>query len=536
MTTLDETVASAATSARLPVPIVDRRPFLRGPKAIPMPPVHKPLGGSLIPALTEAAQAVTSTLDIETVLETIAKLARKVARSEASSVLSVQGAGKKLLVEAATGSRQEALLGHAFDARLGIAGQVVRLARVVNVADAPSDQAYRREIDHLGSLHTRSLLAAPMLDQGEVIGVVMVANRLDERPFDEENENALQVFAAIAATAVRNARQHAELQRRYAGLRDTVAGPPQIIGDSPNLKRMLRLCDRVAPSNATVLITGETGSGKEVAARYIHTTSKRRNENFVATNCAALPETLLESELFGHEKGAFTGAHARRMGRFEMADKGTLFLDEIGEISRSTQAKLLRVLQEREFVRVGGTETIRCDVRIVAATNRNLKNMMLDGLFREDLYYRLSVFPIHVPSLRERREDIPELAGMFVQRAARDFNAPVRSISPQSMRLLSRYEWRGNIREMQNVIERSVLMSDGETLLPDHLPPDIQDLGNSEEVEDDPSTLHGQEKSMILAALESHGWNQSQAARSLGVTRYHLRHRIRKYNLQKPDA
>jgi transcriptional regulator with GAF, ATPase, and Fis domain len=313
-----------------------------------------------------------------------------------------------------------------------------------------------------------------------------------------------------------------------------VTGHPEVIGESAGFKEVLKLCDRVAPSNATVLILGETGTGKEVAARYIHKTSRRRDETFVAVNCAALPEALLESELFGHEKGSFTSAHARRMGRFELADKGTLFLDEIGDISRSTQAKLLRVLQEKEFVRVGGTETIRCDVRIIAATNRNLKHMMADGVFRDDLYYRLSVFPVHMPPLRERREDLPKLVEHFVARATREFRIPELRVASATMQALGRYEWRGNIRELQNVIERSVLMSDGSVLLPHHLPPEIQATAEVEEPSQDPSTLHGQERAMILRALEQHGWNQSQAARALGVTRYHLRHRIRKYDLRRP--
>ena len=493
-----------------------------------------PLSPSLLTALGEAGAAISSTLDLNAVLQTIARLSCEVTRAEASTVFTLKEGRDKLVALAASGQRREAVLGREFDARLGIPGQVVRLRQPIHVPDVRNDATFRREIDAIGSLRTRALLAAPMVYRAQVIGVIEVANRLDERPFSEHDLKILQVFATLAASAVHNARTHTDLQRRFEGLRDSVARPPEIIGDAPRLRETLKLCERVAPSNATVLIMGETGTGKELAARHIHNASKRRDKTFVAINCAALPETLLESELFGHEKGSFTSAHARRMGRFELADKGTLFLDEIGEISRSTQAKLLRVLQEREFVRVGGTETIRCDVRIIAATNRNLKHMLADGLFRDDLYYRLSVFPIQMPPLRERREDIPKLVDYFVARAAREFRVPELQVSSAAMAMLTQYNWRGNIRELQNVIERSVLMSDGNMLLPSHLAADIQAAARSDDPGADPTTLHGQERTLILKALAEHGWNQSQAARSLGVTRYHLRHRIRKYDLQKP--
>jgi transcriptional regulator with GAF, ATPase, and Fis domain len=300
------------------------------------------------------------------------------------------------------------------------------------------------------------------------------------------------------------------------------------------MRQVLALCERVAGSSATVLLLGETGTGKELCARNIHHRSRRAAQTFMAVNCAALTDTLLESELFGHEKGSFTGAHAQHRGLFELADGGTLFLDEIGEISRSTQAKLLRVLQEREFVRVGGNRAIPCDVRIIAATNRDLKKMMAEGDFREDLYYRLSVFPIQVPALRERPEDIPVLARHFVAKALDDLRIPgPLALAEATIQTLVRYPWPGNIRELQNVIERSVLMSDGNVLGPHHLPPDLLAAAadNSEPV----TTLDSHERALILKALVEQNWNQSQAARVLGITRDLLRHRIKKYGLQRPD-
>jgi transcriptional regulator with GAF, ATPase, and Fis domain len=298
------------------------------------------------------------------------------------------------------------------------------------------------------------------------------------------------------------------------------------------MRATLKLADRVAPTHATVLLVGETGTGKEVLAKYIHNESPRADKAFVAVNCAALPETLLESELFGHEKGAFTGAFAQHLGRFELADNGTLFLDEIGDISASTQVKLLRLLQERAFTRVGGTQTISCDVRVIAATNRNLKGAISAGKFRDDLYYRLNVFPIELPPLRERRGDIPELATHFTQLASAELGVARRCVSPDTLAVLSAYDWPGNIRELANVIERAVLLCDGLELLPSHLPPEITRCDGRAEVPVDP-TLRGQERAMIVQALDDHHWNQSKAARALGISRDNLRYRVKKYNITR---
>jgi len=458
-----------------------------------------------------------------------------VTRGEASSVFLVRQRGHKLVVAAATGHRRDALVGREFDAQLGFPGQVVHTGQPLNVPNVRTNPRYNRQIDDLSSFQTRCLLAAPMVHRSEVIGVIEVVNRLDEGVFDDADQKMLQIFATLAASATQNARAYAELKERFEGLRGYVAKRPSIIGDSPLLQEVLDLCQRVAASDATVLLLGETGTGKELVARHIHSSSRRREETFVAINCAALTETLLESELFGHEKGSFTGAHAQRRGCFELANRGTLFLDEIGDISRSTQAKLLRVLQEKEFVRVGGTEAIPCDVRIIAATNRHLKNMMADGVFRDDLYYRLSVFPIRLPALRDRGDDVPKLVQHFVEKAVKQFRIPELRVSGETMSRLQAYEWPGNIRELQNVVERSVLMSDGPVLLPSHLPPDIDGASPSDQPLEDPRTLRGQERNLIVKALDEAGWNQSQAARALGITRYHLRHRMKKYDIQRPS-
>jgi transcriptional regulator with PAS, ATPase and Fis domain len=299
---------------------------------------------------------------------------------------------------------------------------------------------------------------------------------------------------------------------------------------------VLDLCSRVAASNATVLLLGETGTGKEVLSRHIHASSPRTEKPFVAINCAALPETLLESELFGHERGAFTGAVAQKIGRFELAHGGTLFLDEIGDISQSIQIKLLRVLQEREFVRVGGTKTVACEVRIIAATNRNLQEAMKKGTFREDLYYRLNVFPIRMPPLRERREDIPLLVEHFMKLAAVQLNVGVTAVSEEAMALLAGYDWPGNIRELQNIVERAVLLSDGKTIGPEQLPREIagEPAGGAAAGKSD-AGLWGYEKAMIVKALKDSAWNQTKAAKALGISRDNLRYRIKKYEIERPE-
>ncbi len=489
-------------------------------------------------ALCEAAAAINSTLDLPAVLQTIARLACEVTRAEASNVFSLDTRSKKLNIVAAFGHRREVLVGQEFDAYRGIPGHVLRSGEAAIVSDVRRDKRYCPQIDDIAVRRTTSVLATPMMYRSAAIGVIQVVNRLDEGEFSDNDRRILQVFATLAASAIQNARTHEELRRRYEVVHKSALGRTSIVGQTPQMRDVLDLCDRVAPSTATVLILGETGTGKEMTARYIHNASRRRDEPFIAINCAALPETLLESELFGHEKGSFTGAHQQRMGWFESAAGGTLFLDEIGEISRSTQAKLLRVLQEKEIVRVGGTKPVPCDVRLIAATNRNLKNMMVDGVFRDDLYYRLSVFPIRLPPLRERQPDIKLLIDHFVAKAVREFHIPELHVTAETLDALLRYAWPGNIRELQNVVERAVLMADGQRLLPCHLPPDIvasvaaetPDVNGNGEA----TTLYAQERALIERTLAEHHWNQSQAARVLGITRDHLRHRIKKYNLHKP--
>jgi len=486
-----------------------------------------------VTALVEATAAINASLDLNDVLQAVAQTAAVVLRSEASSVLLLDQRRNKLVFMAAVGDRGPALIGEEFDADLGIAGRVAKTGNPVVVANVDSSGDFFRGIDAKSSFQTRGLIAAPLLWKSEVIGVVEVLNKLGGDSYDAEDLSLLQIFANLAAAGAHNATQHESVVRENRGLRATLKVQTPIVGNSSALRQVTDMVNRVAGSNATVLLLGETGTGKEVTARQIHAASPRADKAFIAINCAALPETLLESELFGHEKGAFTGAHADKMGRFEMADGGTLFLDEIGDISPSTQVKLLRVLQEKEFVRVGGTRTIATDVRIVAATNRNLQKAMEDGEFREDLYYRLNVFPIRLPPLRQRKEDIPPLVEHFAKISATELGCPEPDISDEAMALLTGYRWPGNIRELQNIVERAVLLADGGTLGANQLPREIVGEEIVQETARADSSLWGYEKAMIIKALQEAGWNQSKAARALGISRDNLRYRVKKYDIKK---
>jgi formate hydrogenlyase transcriptional activator len=308
----------------------------------------------------------------------------------------------------------------------------------------------------------------------------------------------------------------------------------QIIGNSPTLELVLEQVERVAPTDSTVLIEGETGTGKELIARAIHNISSRCGHPFIKLNCAAIPFDLLESELFGHEKGAFTGAIAQKVGRFEMADKGTLFLDEVGDIPPGLQPKLLRVLQEQEFERLGSTRTHQVDVRLVAATNRNLADMVKRGEFRSDLYYRLNVFPIPLPPLRARREDIPALVEHFVEIYAHRMDKQIEHIPPETMSALISYQWPGNIRELQNFIERSVILTSGNILHPP-----LASLKNAAEVESlGAITLEDAERDHILKTLEQTRWvvaGPNGAAARLGIKRSTLYFRMQKLGISRAN-
>ncbi len=342
---------------------------------------------------------------------------------------------------------------------------------------------------------------------------------------------------------VRNALNHRSLSNEVDFLRHEshlIHCFDDIIGKCPQMERIFSILRRISRSNATVLITGETGTGKELIAGAIHYNSERRERPFVSVNCAALQETLLESELFGHEKGAFTGAVKQRIGRFEQANTGTIFLDEIGDMSPRIQAKVLRVLQERKFERLGGSKTLKTDLRVVAATNKNLIESIAEGTFREELYFRLNVVQIELPPLRERGEDIERLAHFFLDKLRRPLNRSIKGFDPKGLKALREYSWPGNIRELKNVIERAVLMAQGEYLEEEDLLIDKRIAEISSAIrnpvfrEDNVGNLKDLEKKTILDALEKSDWIQQDAARLLGVSKRVIHYKIRKYGIKHP--
>jgi formate hydrogenlyase transcriptional activator len=387
----------------------------------------------------------------------------------------------------------------------------------------------------------RSLVALPLILGGKAIGTLNLASETLNR-YGKPEIAFLEEVTYQIALAIGNIRSHqkiatlrAALEKDEAVIKENKANSlfPEIIGKSTALKKVLYHADAAAGADCTVLITGETGSGKEPIARAIHERSRRKDKPFVAVSCSALPSGLVESELFGHEKGAFTGATARRIGRFEMAEGGTLFLDEVGEIPPEVQVKLLRVLQQREFERLGGTQTLKVDVRVIAATNRDLAREMAEKKFRSDLYYRLNVFPISVPPLRERRDDVPLLVRYFVDKYSRKAGKHIERIREEAMESLKTYDWPGNIRELENVVERAVILTHGPVL---NFPEEIMFSTNGSGAAGQSLTLKEVERNHIEHVLrKTHGvlHGPNGAARLLGINPSTLRSRMKKLGLSR---
>ena len=357
------------------------------------------------------------------------------------------------------------------------------------------------------------------------------ATRLGAFDFIEKPLSAEKLLLTLQH-AIDNRRLSSENQRlRAAALR-----AHEILGGSEPMQRLKQQIAQAAPTNGWVLITGENGTGKELVARQIHVQSRRASEPFVEVNCAAIPEELIESELFGHEKGAFTGAIARKRGKFELAHGGTIFLDEIADMSLKTQAKVLRVLQEHKFERVGGTEPIEIDVRVIAATNKDLEKEIASGSFREDLYYRLAVIPFQVPPLRERREDVPALATAFVAEFCAESGVRAKEVAPRAMELLQAYAWPGNVRELRNLMERLVLMTPSQRIQPEDLPealhaPDARGAGDGATLD---QARRAFEREYLIGRLREHGWNVSRTAEAVGLARESLSRKIRALKIETP--
>lgn len=424
----------------------------------------------------------------------------------------------------------------------GVTGMVVETGKpavVPHISDEPLflDRTQSRKGVRKEDI---SFICVPIKLGNEVIGALSADRLFEEGVSFEEDVRLLSIITSMIARAVRlrqsleeerhrlleeNERLQHQLKERFR--------PANIVGNSKVMQGVYDLIAQVTKSETTVLIRGESGTGKELVAQAIHFNSLRANKPFVKVNCGALPESIVESELFGHEKGAFTGAIATRKGRFELAHGGTIFLDEVGDLSPTTQIKLLRVLQEKEIERVGGSLTIRTDVRVIAATNRDLERLIDEGKFRQDLYYRLNVFPIHVPPLSERRTDIPLLADFFVERYSKANHKNVVRISTPAIDMLMSYHWPGNVRELENCIERAVLLSTDSVIHAHHLPPTLQTAeasGTSMK-----GTLEGMleavERDLILDALKAARGNRAKAARALGITERIMGLRVKKYGL-----
>ncbi len=433
-----------------------------------------------------------------------------------------------------------------------LAATVLREGQAVMARNVMDDSDLGNR-DSRGEILATSVICAPIRLAGEVYGLVHLYTTETDRTTDPEDLEFTLAVADTIGVALENLNKRQvlaenlnQIRTQNVQLREQLGARSEIIGSSHVMSQVALQIARAAPSRATVLIRGESGTGKELVARAVHFSSPRAESSFVCLNCAALSESLLESELFGHEKGAFTGATDRKMGKFEQADKGTLMLDEIGEMSESIQAKFLRVLEGHPYERVGGTEQISVDVRVIAATNRDLEKDVAEGRFRRDLYFRLHVLEILVPGLRKRPEDIPELADFFLQRFNDETGRKIKGYTPRAMEELLRYRWPGNVRELKNVIERAVVLAPGEYIDHDDLVlSSLKTAGDTEvgvtierEGNYEPSTLAEMEKVHILKTLHSTGWNKSRSASILGIERSTLDRKIRRYDLagERPRA
>src|SRR5215217_1135728 len=412
-----------------------------------------------------------------------------------------------------------------------IVQQVLRDGVALLANDAPSETAL--VTDSLIEARTHSVMCVPLILFDRKLGVIYLDSTVTRDHFNRDHLQLVTAIAGIAAVAIENARQFEWLETENERLRTDVNIEHNMVGESPAMQRVYHFISKVAPTAATVLISGESGTGKELAARAIHRNSKRAQKSFMAVNCAVLNESLLESELFGHEKGSFTGAFAQKKGRLEIADGGTVFLDEIGELTPPLQVKLLRVLQEREFERVGGTVTINVDLRVIAATNKNLEEAIEMGQFREDLYYRLNVVSLEMPGLRERREDIMLLANYFADKFGGRSNRKLKGFSAEARSCLIAYDWPGNVRELENTIERAIVLGTTDFILPEDLPEAVVEAELSPALA---TTYHAavvqNKKQIILRALEEAKQNQNEAARLLGIHPNYLQRLIRNLNLK----
>lgn len=491
--------------------------------------------------LYEIASIISNQYNLETSLEQSMKVLKNTLNLENCVVHTIEDDVLKVFASVELNKIQRGLA--CYKIGEGVTGMAAQEQEPIVVENIHNDTLFLNKSGKR-DVNKQSYVAVPMIAEHTTIGVLGASLTKTTEIGFEDTVRILTIVASIFAQTIYSFQMNQKEKERLKELKlyykmewdSKVHNFGDIIGDSPKMQQVFQVIQRIAQSDVTVLVRGETGTGKELVAAAIHKRSKRKDEPFIKLNCAAITDTLLESELFGHEKGAFTDAKETRKGRFELADGGTLFLDEIGDISASAQVKLLRVLQEREFERVGGSKTIKVNVRLVAATNRNLEEMVKKGDFREDLYYRLNVIPIDLPPLRERGDDIKQLVNFFLERSIKNHKKPVR-ITEEAMNTLCSYPWPGNVRELENTIERIVLMGNEEgisqsdmlLLLPAFHENHV--LSSSVIPSGSKKTLDDLEKDAVIESLKRHNGNQSQAAKELGITLRQIGYKIKKYEL-----
>ena len=496
--------------------------------------------------LYEISQALNKQTDLKKSLYSVLDLLSSHMDMARGMITILNPLREEISIEVAHGISKSAARKGIYKLGEGITGKVIQDGKAVSIAKiSESDQFLNRTGTRKGQVdRERSFFCVPIKNEQQVIGALSVDKPHDSGYCLAEGEKFLCVVAAMIATHVihleRMQREKEELESENERLRMELEKKyhiKNIVGNSNKMREVYQMISQVARSNATVLIRGESGTGKELAANAVHYNSRRANYPFIKLNCAALPPNLIESELFGHEKGAFTGALHQKSGKFEIAHKGTLFLDEIGSITTEVQAKLLRVLQEKEFERIGGNKTVTADVRIIAATNKNLEQAVADNDFRSDLYYRINVFPIYMPPLRERKTDILVLADYFLEKYARENDKAIMRFSTPAIDMLMAYHWPGNVRELENCIERAVLLCEGAVIHGYHLPPTLQTGGEpgTSTVQTMEGAVEKLEKEMIIDALKHTRGNISGAAKMLGSTIRKISYKADKYGIHPRD-
>ena len=489
--------------------------------------------------LLEAIRLMNSNHDHAKVLEFIVEMSANLLKAKDCTLFLLDEATHELYARVAKGSKQDELKTVRFSADYGIAGWVAKhgVPRLVN--DVSEDSEFYQNVDKLIGFTTRSIIAVPLIIGDQTIGVLEVINSEIEESFTNSHLELLQKFADQAAVTLTNTKRYYELSQENQLLKEELGERYTLISGSEVMERILITARRAAGTDSTVLIQSESGTGKELIAWFIHNQSPRRGKPFIAINCAALKDELLESELFGHEKGAFTGAHTLKKGKLELANGGTFFFDEIGELKLSLQAKLLRVLQEKIIDRVGGQNPIKINVRIVAASNRDLKKEVEEGRFRQDLFYRINVIPIVVPPLRERRQEIEKLANFFISRYCVKTGQKVKKLSKEALEMLRLYDWPGNVRELENIIERVVALVPEQSISVDDLPADIRNAKEQNDLTLDHipkcnyhDSVTVMRKTILINALKETNGNQAQAAKLLAIQPSYLSKLIKDFEIK----